>query len=237
MEILYEDNHLLIVAKPAGVPVQADDSGDPSLHEQAKAYLKTTYQKPGNVFLGVVHRLDRPVSGVVLFARTGKAAARLSDSFRRRDVTKEYAAVVEPDPHAVLPTPGEWITLVNHIVVPDHENVRVFDNPRDGAKRAELSFRVVPGETAGGAIHLDIRLVTGVKHQIRAQLAAVGLPVCGDFRYGPFGQIARPEAVLGGRAILLHARRLAFPHPTRGEIMTIKAPLPEYWPRARPGAD
>ncbi len=217
IEILYEDNHLLVLNKPGGLLVQGDHSGASTLLEKAKLYLKEKYQKPGNVYLGLVHRLDRMTSGVIVFARTSKAAARLSKAFRERRVHKTYLAVV----HGV---PSRSMAQLRHYLVWDEKRrqTRAFKIPRPEAKEAILRYQVL--KTLKGQAILEIVPLTGRKHQIRAQLAALGNPVVGDLKYGS------PERVQQGQALLLHALRITLPHPTRREEMTFEAPLPAYWP-------
>lgn len=217
LEVLYEDNHLLVVNKPGGILVQGDRSGDPTLLEKAKLYLKEKYEKPGNVYLGLVQRLDRVTSGVIVFARTSKAAARLSQAFRERRVHKTYLAVV----HGV---PSRSEAELRHYLVWNEKRrqTRALKIHRHGAKEAQLHYRVL--KTLKGRALLEIKPLTGRKHQIRAQLAALGYPVVGDLKYGS------PERVNRGRALLLHALKITLPHPTRREEMTFEAPLPDYWP-------
>lgn len=202
--LLHEDNHLLAFDKPAGLLTQPAAEGDDSLLERARAWLKARYDKPGNVYLGLVHRLDRNVSGVVLFARTSKAASRLSEAFRGRDVDKRYLAVVEGV------TAGA--ATLEHALL-EHEGGALVD-PR--GKPSRLTFRRL-AHVAGASL-LEVTLETGRKHQIRAQLAAIGHPLLGDPRYGRRSPlIARPA---------LHAARLALEHPVRHEPLSIVAPLP-----------
>ncbi len=222
-QILYEDNHLLAVVKKAGDLTQGDRTGDVPLLDRAKAYLKEKYQKPGEVFLGLVHRLDRPVSGVILFARTSKAAARLSDQFRERTVEKIYQAVVE----GVLPRSEE--RLVHFLTGGEHRTrVTASVTPKDRAKRAELSYQVLASDSSRSLVR--VRLITGYKHQIRVQLAAVGCPVVGDFKYDKRQKPAQVQPLAEGRAIALHATRLTVLHPTKQTSLTFEAPLPAYWP-------
>ncbi len=217
IEILYEDNHLLVVNKPGGILVQGDRSGGPTLLEKAKLYLKEKYQKPGNVYLGLVHRLDRATSGIIVFARTSKAASRLSKAFRERRVHKTYLAVV----HGV---PSRSAAELRHYLVWDEKRrqTRAFKIHRPEAKEAKLLYRVL--KTLKGRAILEIVPLTGRKHQIRAQLSALGHPVVGDLKYGSRQKINSRDA------ILLHAWKISFPHPTRQEEMTFEAPLPDYWP-------
>ncbi len=217
LEILYEDNHLLVVNKAGGILVQGDRTGDPSLLKWAKGYIKKKYHKPGNVYLGLVHRLDRVTSGVVVFARTSKAAARLSQAFREKRIRKIYLAVI----HGVLQQPT---TELKHYLVWNKRKRRTqaLTHPRPEAKEAILLYQIL--KILKGKTLLQIELLTGRKHQIRAQLAALGHPIVGDLKYGS------KESVFSGRAILLHAWQITLPHPTRREEITFEAPIPEYWP-------
>ena len=214
MEVLYEDNHLLAVSKAPGEIVQGDRTGDEPLVEICKAYIKEKYSKPGAVFLGVAHRLDRPVSGVVLFARTSKALTRLNDAFRRRDdLQKVYLALVEGCPER----PAD--TLVHHLLRNRDQNKSypVREGTKE-AKEAVLEYRVMAQPTEGQTL-LEIHLHTGRHHQIRAQLAAIGCPIVGDVKYG--ASLPLPDA-----SIALHARSLTLIHPVRREPITFTAPLP-----------
>lgn len=220
LKILFEDNHLIGVVKPAGVLVQGDKTGDPTLLDVVKAHLKLTGAKPGNVFLGLVHRLDRPVSGVVLLARTSKAASRLSAQFRAGTPAKRYLAVVEgrlPEAagelSAYLATRG------------DAQGVsRAAWTPFAGSREARLRYRV--DATARDRSLVEIELLTGRRHQIRAQLALAGCPIWGDRKYGS-------SHALSGR-IALHAARLEVAHPISGQPVVLAAPPPEGWPWPSP---
>lgn len=204
MNILYEDNHLLAVEKPENIPVQADASGDADLLTLAKAYIKEKYRKPGDVYLGLVHRLDRPVGGVLVFARTSKAAARLTDQFRARKAEKRYVAVVE----GCAPAERQ---LTDWLLKDERTNTVSAVAPNTpGAKEARLRFRTLA--RANGLSLLDITLGTGRPHQIRVQLKNAGLPILYDQRYNPS---AKP-----GAQIRLWAYSLSLQHPTLGETMT-----------------
>lgn len=204
LPVLYEDNHLLAVDKPAGMLTQADVTGDADALSLAKAGVKARHAKPGDVFLGLVHRLDRPVSGVLLFARTSKAASRLAEAFRARRVTKRYLAVVEGTPAA-----GDWREAVAGLTYGPTGTARVVAPGTAGAQRASLAWRA--RAVVGRRALVEVDLHTGRKHQIRAQLAALGMPVVGDLRYGA------PAPFASGHGIALHAARLVVPHPTRGD--------------------
>jgi 23S rRNA pseudouridine1911/1915/1917 synthase len=217
LTILYEDNHVLGVFKPAGVLVQGDRTGDTTLLELAKLWLIEKYQKPGNAFLGLVHRLDRPVAGVVIFAKTSKAASRLSHQFRARTIQKSYLAVVEG---RLSPPSG---TLVHYIRKHERRNrpVHIAETPFEDAKRAELSYALL--EEADGNSLVQIQIQTGRHHQIRAQLAALGHPIIGDYKY-------RSRQMLPERKIALFALQICFKHPTLDQAVTVQAPLPDHWP-------
>lgn len=216
MDVLYIDNHLLVVAKPAGMLVQEDITRDDDLLSLGKAYLKERFEKPGNVFLGLVHRLDRPVSGVIAFARTSKAAARLSAQFRERTPEKVYHALVEG-------TPNPSGTRVDYLAKIDR-TTRVVNRNHPEARLAELSYRTLSttgsGKAATSLVEVDLK--TGRAHQIRVQLAAMGHVVVGDMRYGS-------KRRFDGRNLALHSIRLSLDHPTQGERLTFEAPYPETW--------
>jgi 23S rRNA pseudouridine1911/1915/1917 synthase len=211
--VLYEDNHLLVIDKPVGMTTQGALPGEPSAVEWAKQYLKERYQKPGNVFLGVVSRLDRDVSGVLILARTSKGAARLNDQFRERSVEKTYWAVVEGTLSAPLACTDRLAEDKSQKIMTIVEG----DDP-DGQ---EARLTATPLSRAKGGTLVEVSLETGRKHQIRVQLSSRGLPIVGDRKYG-----ARRKFAHG---IALHARRLACEHPTRRERMTFEAPPPASW--------
>mgnify|MGYP005823336839 CR=1 FL=1 len=222
LDILYEDNHCLAVNKPAGLLTQGDATGDISLVDLARADLKARYHKPGNVFVGLVHRLDRPVSGVVLLAKTSKAAARLTAQFRDGTVQKTYWAWVEGDCPA---DEGVWSDRLEKDA--SSNRVAVLPSDSQAGKPATLAFRVL--ERGRGTTLLEIRPRTGRSHQIRVQLASRGLPVVGDRKYGARSGLRASD---GGMRIALHAREIAFTHPTRGEVRAVIAAVPADWPGA-----
>ena len=211
--ILFEDNHLLVVSKPAGMLSQADRTGDPDVLSAAKAYVKDVYDKPGDVYLGLVHRLDRPVSGVMVLARTSKAAARLTAQFKDRLVQKCYVAVVGGPcaPRGVL---SNYLSKRNGRVI-------VVGSGDMGAKWAELTYRKV-GEVDRGVV-LIVQPKTGRKHQIRIQLAEIGNPIVGDMRYGS-------TSSWDGRNLALHCLRIGLEHPTKHVRVSFSMDVPPTWP-------
>jgi 23S rRNA pseudouridine1911/1915/1917 synthase len=215
LAILYEDNHLLAISKPAGIATMGVTEDAPSLLREAKGYLKHAYQKPGNVYLGVVSRLDAAVTGVILFARTSKAAARLSLAFRERTVRKTYLAIADPCRLPAQGTLTHWVRKEERL-----RRMVTCDAGAPGAQEAILSFRTRPHQGIGRC--LEIELHTGRKHQIRLQLSAAGCPVVGDAKYGSSQGFAR--------GIALHSARLQFLHPVGGQPLDLTAPVPAYWP-------
>lgn len=220
-QVLHCDNHVLALVKPAGMPVVPDASGDPSLLDWGKAWVKREYQKPGEVFLGVVHRLDRPVSGIVVFGRTSKGADRLSRAWRDGQVGKEYEAVTEapgPGKLGAALAPGDVGELEQWLWKDRARNiVRVVAEGHEGAKRAHSRYRVL-AVGPDGSLRLALEPVTGRSHQLRLACAVgLGAPIQGDLKYGA------PKS-LPGRRIALHAARLRFPHPTRDEEISLACP-------------
>lgn len=212
--VLYVDNHLLAVYKPSGLLVQGDRTGDACLLDLGRQWIKQRYAKPGKVFLAMVHRLDRPVAGVVLFARTSKAAGRLSRQFRERTVEKRYLAVVR----GILGKKSG--RQINHIE--RHGRLsRVVATPTAESQEARLRYRVLGHD--GGSSLLQVTLETGRRHQIRIQFAEMGHSILGDLRYGAPGP-------LPGRQIALLARHLSVDHPTRGMRLHLTCPIPRSWP-------
>ena len=218
--IIYADNHLLVVDKPAGLLTQPvpDDSRD-SLEEQAKAYLKAVYNKPGRVFLQPVHRIDRQVSGLVIFARTDKALSRLNLAMRDKSISKRYRAIVEGD---IPGKANETVLLTHHLAHRSH-HAEVSDRPGRGSRPATLSYTVLARTSQLSLVEID--LDTGRYHQIRAQLAHIGYPIFGDRRYGAQRDVPRQE----GDAIALHSARLRFLHPVQKQELDLVAPYPAFW--------
>jgi len=211
--ILFEDNHILVVNKLAGEIVQVDKTGDYAWEGALKAFIKERDQKPGNVFLGVVHRLDRPVSGVLLFAKTGKALERFNELFRSREMQKRYWAITVQKPEP------ESAQLQHYILRNEKQNRSyIYPYPKSGAKEALLNYRYVGGSERYHFV--EVELLTGRHHQIRAQMAAIGCPVKGDLKYG--APRSNPD---GG--ISLHARSLSFIHPVKKVLIEVVAPAPE----------
>ena len=213
MEIVYEDNHLIIVYKHSGEIVQGDKTGDVPLSEDVKCYLKEKYQKPGNVFLGVVHRLDRPVAGLVVFAKTSKALTRLNKMFRDGEVHKTYWAITKN-----LPPQPEG-TLSHWLVRNEKQNKSyAYDHEVPHSKKAILKYRLI-GQSDHYCL-LEVNLMTGRHHQIRCQLAYMGCPIKGDLKYG--AQRSNPDG-----SICLLAHHVEFVHPVSKQLISLDSPLPE----------
>lgn len=213
MEVLYEDNHIIIVNKAPGEIVQGDKTGDEPLSETVKAWIKEKHDKPGNVFLGVTHRLDRPVGGVVVFAKTSKALSRLNEMFRNGDVHKTYWAITSRTPE---PAEGQ---LVNYLESVERNN-KTYIAPKAGprAKEARLNYRVLAQGDRYALV--EVELLTGRKHQIRVQLSGIGCPIKGDLKYG--AKRSNPDG-----SISLLARHIEFVHPVSKQKISVTAPLPE----------
>ena len=216
LKVLYEDNHLLVLNKPAGIATMGLPEGEPTLLAQAKDYVARKYDKKGNVYLGVVSRLDFFVSGIIVFARTSKAAARLNDQFRSHTVQKIYHALVEGRIFPTEDTCSDWICEDPH-----HRKMWITQAPgeQNGAKNAVLHYKKI--EWSGTHSLLEVELQTGRKHQIRLQLSHRGYPILGDFKYG--SRTTFPNG------IALNASRLRFRHPVQDVEIDLEAPLPEYW--------
>jgi 23S rRNA pseudouridine1911/1915/1917 synthase len=221
LHVLFEDNHCLAVVKSAGLLTQGP-VGIPTLEALAKAYLKEKYQKPGNVYLGVPHRLDRPVSGVVLFARNSKAAERLAEQFREHQVTKVYWGVMAGK---LKPAEGVWEDWLRKIQDEARTEITLADAP--GSKQAVLRYRVMQSLELGTLV--EFQPVTGRMHQIRVQAGSRGYPLLGDALYGSTSSFGPAAELPRDRVIALHARSLTFLHPLRYEPITLTAPLPAYW--------
>ena len=215
LKILYQDNHLIAVYKPPGLVTQPDTAGGPSLLEKTKQWLKSEHHKPGNVFVGLVHRLDKPVAGVVLFAKTSKAASRLSKQFRERSTQKIYRAVIWGTP---IEAKG---SLVHYLRKENSLKATVFPRPTADSKKAVLSYTLI--ENLPNASVLEVTLETGRFHQIRAQLAFMGNPILGDIKYGA-------PSPLPDRQIALYARKLIVQHPISKDEITLESPPPPGWP-------
>ncbi len=215
LQVLYEDNHLIAVYKPSGVLVQADDTQDSTLMDEVKYYLKTKYHKTGKVFLGLLHRLDRPVSGVILFAKTSKGGSRLSEQFRNHAVKKVYNAVVLGVPK------NKRGVLINYLVKDENKNrTTVYDREVPGSQYAELSYTTLKSNKNYSLVEVELK--TGRSHQIRSQLAHMGNPIVGDLKYGA------PEP-LPDKSLALSAVSLTFEQATGDETITVATDRPEAW--------
>ncbi len=217
LEVIYEDNHLIAINKKTGILVQGDKTGDTPLSDFVKEYLKEKYDKPGAVFVGVIHRLDRPVSGLILFARTSKALDRMNQQFKNREIRKTYLAIVRQQPLK------EQDTLIHWLVKNPETNVtKAFDTEVPNGLRSELHYKIL-GKLDGFYV-LEVNPVTGRPHQIRVQLSAMGCPIVGDNKYSyPRGN--------RDKSICLHARKLSFVHPVKKENLVLEAELPmdAFW--------
>ncbi len=221
MRIVYEDNHIIVVDKAPGEIVQGDKTGDTPLVETVRQYIKERYAKPGNVFCGVVHRLDRPVGGLVIFAKTSKALSRLNEMLRRGEIRKTYRALTRNTPDPAEGRIESYITTVER-------NNKSYSSPvaKEGAKLSSLTYRVT-GHTDRFTI-VDINLETGRKHQIRVQMASIGCPIRGDLKYGD--KRSNPDG-----SISLQAYRLRFIHPVSKQPIDLTAPWPDSWPAPAEG--
>ena len=213
MEVLYEDNHLIVVNKQVGDLVQGDETNDITLLDDIKEYLKAKYNKPGNVFLGLVHRLDRPTSCAIIYAKTSKALSRLNESFKERETVKKYWAVVDQMPRCDEETLEHYLTRNTK----NNKSIATTAN-RKGSKKSSLTYRVIG--KSDKYVLLEIDLHTGRHHQIRAQLAAINVRIKGDLKYG------FPRSNKDG-GIHLHAREITFMHPVKKEMITVVAPCPK----------
>ena len=222
MLIIFEDNHLLVINKDAGVLVQGDKTGDTPLSDLAKAYVKEKYQKPGEVFMGVIHRIDRPVSGLVLMARTSKALERMNEQFKNREIEKKYLAVVRNRPPANAGNLVHWL-----IKNPETNVTKAYEKEVPNSMRSELNYKLI-GELDGFYL-LEVNPITGRPHQIRVQLASMNCPIVGDNKYGyPRGN--------KDKSICLHAHQVKFMHPVKKEEMQLFAALPQdnFWQKFLP---
>jgi len=217
LTVIYEDNHLLAINKKAGTLVQGDATGDKPLADICKDYIKEKYKKPGEVFLGVVHRLDRPVSGVIIFARTSKALERMNALFRNKETQKTYWALVSNKP------PVQSNTLIHWLVKDEKKNkTTAYKKENPEGQRSELSYKIISQKS--GLFLLEVKPITGRPHQIRVQLASMGCPIVGDLKYGY-------DAPNEDASICLHAKQLEFIHPVKKEAVIITAELPKtpFW--------
>lgn len=213
MTVLYEDNHIIIVNKTCSEIVQGDKTGDKPLSEIVKEYLKEKYNKPGNVFCGVTHRLDRPTSGIVIFAKTSKSLSRLNEMFKTKDIKKTYWAIVKKSPKESTGT------LQNYLVRNEKQNKSyAYDVEKPNSKKAILHYQIISRSDNYNLLEIDLE--TGRHHQIRCQLAKIGCPIKGDLKYG--AERSNPD---GG--ISLHARHISFIHPVSKELIEVTAPLPD----------
>ncbi|MBM6674498.1 RluA family pseudouridine synthase [Marseilla massiliensis] len=213
MKVVYEDNHIIIVSKRSGEIVQGDKTGDKTLADEVKAYIKEKYAKPGNVFLGITHRLDRPVWGLVVFARTSKALARLNDMFREGNVNKTYWAICQNAPEVPEATLTHWLTRNER-----QNKSYAYDKEVPGAKKAVLHYRTI-GKSERYTL-IEVKLMTGRHHQIRCQLAKIGCPIKGDLKYG-----ARRNNPDGSISLL--ARKIEFAHPVSKEHICVESEVPD----------
>ena len=217
MQVVYEDNHIIVVYKESGEIVQGDKTGDTPLSETVKAYIKEKYQKPGAVFLGVVHRLDRPVSGLVVFARTSKALSRLNEMFRKGEVHKTYWALVQPSGNPV--TSNTFVTATHWLTRNEKQNKSyAYDREVPGSKKAVLRYRTI-GQTERYQL-VEVELLTGRHHQIRCQLSTLGMPIRGDLKYG--AKRSNPD---GSISLLFH--HVEFIHPVSKQKIVLDSPLPD----------
>ena len=217
MQVVYEDNHIIVVYKESGEIVQGDKTGDTPLSETVKAYIKEKYQKPGAVFLGVVHRLDRPVSGLVVFARTSKALSRLNEMFRKGEVHKTYWALVQPSGNPV--TSNTFVTATHWLTRNEKQNKSyAYDREVPGSKKAVLRYRTI-GQTERYQ-QVEVELLTGRHHQIRCQLSTLGMPIRGDLKYG--AKRSNPD---GSISLLSH--HVEFIHPVSKQEIVLDSPLPD----------
>lgn len=213
MKVVYEDNHIIIVSKRSGEIVQGDKTGDKTLADEVKAYIKEKYAKPGNVFLGITHRLDRPVWGLVVFARTSKALVRLNDMFREGNVNKTYWAICQNAPEVPEATLTHWLTRNER-----QNKSYAYDKEVPGAKKAVLHYRTI-GKSERYTL-IEVKLMTGRHHQIRCQLAKIGCPIKGDLKYG--ARRSNPDG-----SISLLARKIEFAHPVSKEHICVESEVPD----------
>lgn len=213
MTILYEDNHLLIVSKPHGVPSQGDETGDTCMVDIAREYIRDTYQKPGNIYVALLHRLDRPTGGILMLAKTSKAAERMSKMFQLHAIQKTYYAITENIPSPTSAELTHWLRKM-----PDKNQVRAYQHEVSDSKIAKLTYEVLA--TKGSRALVAVKPTTGRQHQIRVQMASIGCVLQGDVKYGR-------TTFNSDKNIALFAKEVVFEHPTTKEMMRITAPLPD----------
>ena len=214
LEVIYEDNHLIAVNKPAGLVVQDNEHGLASLEHHVKSYIKEKYNKPGAVFLGCIHRLDTNVTGIVLFARTSKALTRMTDQFKNRLIKKTYAALIRRKPQPMAGTLEHWLKKD-----PKQNKTKLYHEEQSGSKKAILHYEFI--NTANHCFLVKVRPITGRPHQIRVQLARTFTGIVGDVKYGQ----TKPTS---DRSIYLHALGLSFMHPVSKENLNLHAPMPQF---------
>lgn len=220
--LILEDGPLIAVNKPAGILTEGIPGGQATMVGEVKGWLKQKYDKPGNVYLGIPHRLDRASTGVLVFTRNSKTAARVAEQFEKREVTKTYWALLESRPAESSGLLVDWLKKI-----PDEARSEVVESGSDGAKEARLNYHVVA--ESDGVCLVEIQLLTGRMHQIRVQFASRGYPVVGDTKYGATAWQAELDVPAADVRIALHARSLTLKHPIRYDELTIHAPVPEYW--------
>lgn len=214
LEIVYEDNHLLAVIKPSGILIHGDETKDRSLRDVVEDYIRYTYNKPGNVFVGLTHRLDRPVSGLCLFAKTGKALSRMNRMFQDQKVKKTYLAISKNKPENLSGI------LTDYLIKDQERNkVKLYDQPKKNAKKCSLEYELIA--VVNGYSLIRVNPITGRSHQIRAQLAKMGCTIIGDAKYGRYTKF------LEDKSIGLHCFRMTFQHPTLQTEMSLTAPMPK----------
>ena len=212
-EIIFEDNHIIAVNKPFGMPAQGDETGDLNVFDWTKSYIREKYQKPGNVYVGLLHRIDRPTGGLMILAKTSKAASRLSDDFQRSKIRKTYYCITEK-----APSPEQGSLFHYLAKLPDKNIVKAYQKPAFGAKAAELTYEILDNQSPRCLV--KVHPITGRQHQIRVQMAAIGCVICGDVKYGK-------TDFLPDKCIALFAKEIEIMHPVKKEKLILSAPTPD----------